>query len=229
MNKPRNILAVIIATLPGFLLLLWMRMIDKTTMGIFEMMIYPLAFGGALIVLILILNKYLCRTDIASFNSKSGSISKDILYGFVLLAIFIVLTILEQFTLMRWLPVEGPPPEIQELIGELSQNPLLMIIWLGPVVWIGVGIFEELYRAFFLKSLWEIWDRGTGKWIVILISAGISGAVHSYQGAAGVISTGIMGAISALFYMKYRRFWPLVIAHSLYDSAWIVFGVYMSH
>lgn len=227
-KKMRNVLAVIIASLPGVALLVWYRNLDRTSVAVSDMLIYPLVFGTGLIILILLLNRYLCFASIGSFNHGKGTFLRDISLGLLLFVAFVALAVVELFTVMRWFPGEGPPPEFQELIEELSRNPLLLVIWLGPVVWIGVGLFEELYRVFFLKSLWEIWDTPGSKWTIISISAALTGAVHSYQGVSGVISTGIMGLVAAIFYLKYRRLLPLVIAHALYDSAWIVFGVLMS-
>jgi hypothetical protein len=37
----------------------------------------------------------------------------------------------------------------------IAHNPLLIAIWLGPVVWIGVA-FEELTRVFMLNRLWKV-------------------------------------------------------------------------
>lgn len=223
----RNVLAVIIASVPALLLLLWFRQADRSAVTVFEMLAYPLIFGTGLIVLIVLLNKYLCFATLGSLNPGRGNIGRDVLHGLLLFIVFALLTVLEQFTVMRWFPQEGPPPEFQELIRGLTANPLLLAIWLGPVVWIGVALFEELHRVFFLKCLWEVWDRPVAKWIIILISAALSGAVHSYQGIAGVISTGVMGLLAAVYYLKYRRIVPLVVAHAVYDSAWIIFGITM--
>lgn len=220
-------MAVVIASVPGWLLLIWFRHMDKSAVTITDMLVYPLVFGTGLIVLILLLNKYLCFATIGSLNPGSGNVGRDVWHGLLLFGVFAILTIIEQFTVMRWFPSEGPPPEFQELVRSLTDNPILLAIWLGPVVWIGVALFEELHRVFFLKCLWEIWNRPAARRIVILISAALSGAVHSYQGMAGVISTGIMGLLAAVFYLKFRRIVPLVVAHAVYDSAWIIFGITM--
>ena len=113
-------------------------------------------------------------------------------------------------------------------MSELTSDPLLLIIWLGPVVWIGVALFEELHRVFFLKCLCEVWQSRLGIWFIVLLSAAFTGAVHAYQGVSGIVSTGLMGLIASIYYVRYRRLSPLVIAHALYDSSWIILGVVMS-
>jgi membrane protease YdiL (CAAX protease family) len=221
-------MAVIIASLPGILLLFWFRSMDRADFSVSDMLVYPLVFGTGLTILILLLNRFMCRASLGSFSPGKDTVAKDLGWSLVLLFVYIALAVIQQLTLVRWLPSEGPPPEIQNLIIELSHNPLLLAIWLGPVVWIGVALFEELHKAFFLKCLWEVWDTPRGKWLVVLAATALTGAVHSYQGIAGVISTGIMGFIAAVFYMKRRRILPLIVAHALYDSAWIILGVVMS-
>lgn len=228
MNEPsKNIIAVIVATAPAFLLAVAIRSLSETTMGIFEMLTYPLLFGGGTIVLILLLNKYLVGSTVRSFNRLEGALWVDIPAGLLLTLIFILLAVIHQATIARWLPSEPPTEEIQSLIVGLSENPILMLIWLGPVVWIGVALFEELHRAFFLKCLWNVWDGLGARWGVLILSAVLSGAIHYYQGITGAISTGTLGFFSGWYYLRYGRILPLVIAHALYDSAWIIFGISM--
>lgn len=223
-----NLIAASIATIPGVILLFWFRHMDRASATIFDMLAYPLLFGTGLLALILLLNRYMCKESISSFNPAAGSLPLDIVHGLILFLVYVALTVLQQVTIVRWIPTEGPPPEIQELIRGLSEDPLLLAIWLGPVVWIGVALFEELHRTFFLKCLWSVWRTPVGRWSIACGSAALSGAIHSYQGPIGVISTTIMGFIAALYYLKRGRIWPLVIAHALYDSGWIIFGVAMS-
>jgi membrane protease YdiL (CAAX protease family) len=93
------------------------------------------------------------------------------------------------------------------------------------VVWIGVACFEEISRVFLLKRLWSVGRSRTFHWLAILISAVIFGLAHVYQGAAGVVGTGIIGFFLGWIYMRMGRVWPLVIAHALFDSTQIIFVV----
>jgi len=141
-----------------------------------------------------------------------------------LASLFVLLAWIDQFTIYRWLP-SAPSGDVGNLLSGLMENPFLLALWLGPVVWIGVAGFEEVSRAFILDRLWVAWPGRKGRWIAVLLSVAIFSIAHFYQGIAGMISVGIMALISAVYYMRYGRIWPLIIAHALYDSFWIVFVV----
>ena len=54
-------------------------------------------------------------------------------------------------------------------------------------------------------------------WIAIIASAVIRGSYHLYQGYGGFVGNAIMGVVFAWVFLRWRRIWPLVIAHSLID------------
>ena len=54
---------------------------------------------------------------------------------------------------------------------------------------------------------------------ILLVSAGVRGAYHLYQGFGGFIGNLIMGVIFGLIYLRWRRVGPLVVAHLLLDVA----------
>ncbi len=136
------------------------------------------------------------------------------------------LNILLQITILRLLPAREVP-EIRHLVETVSRDPLLLVILLGPVLWIGVALFEELTRVFLLDRLWSVWRSPSGRWTVLVFSAGLFGLAHLYQGPDGIIGTGFIGLLFGWFYMASGRVWPLIIGHALYDTTWILTGLYM--
>lgn len=52
---------------------------------------------------------------------------------------------------------------------------------------------------------------------VIAFSAVIRGSYHLYQGFGGFVGNMIMGVVSGLIYLRWRRVGPLVVAHTLLD------------
>lgn len=54
-------------------------------------------------------------------------------------------------------------------------------------------------------------------WSVVVISALVRASYHLYQGVGPGIGNLVMGVAFALFYLKYRRVMPLVVAHLLLD------------
>ena len=80
---------------------------------------------------------------------------------------------------------------------------------------LSIGFGEELLFRGYLISRWK---RISGSaWQGVLISMLLFGINHAYQGLLGVIGTGVLGLVYALFFMRYRRLWPLVLAHALTD------------
>ena len=55
--------------------------------------------------------------------------------------------------------------------------------------------------------------------LVIAASAILRGAYHLYQGFGGFIGNAVMGTIFCLFFVRFRRMLPLVICHTILDSA----------
>ena len=94
----------------------------------------------------------------------------------------------------------------------------MLVIWLGPVLWIGVALYEELIRTFILTSMWKWIRTRWWEYCVILFSAVIIGLVHWSQGPYGIVTITLKGIVSGLFFYKKRRLMPLVYAHGLYDG-----------
>lgn len=79
------------------------------------------------------------------------------------------------------------------------------------------GVLEEIVMVGYLFTRWA--QAGARVWTIVLVSAAVRGSYHLYQGFGGFVGNLIMGVIFGLFYVKTRRVWPLVIAHTLLDVA----------
>ncbi len=200
-----------------FGLMLWYRNHQSTGFATSELILYPLLFGGSSILLLYLIKKYFLKEELSDFNSGEGNITKDILWGLLLTVIYFVLFYIERATLSNILIFRSN----QELLGlmlDMRESPLLLILWFGPVLWIGIALYEELIRVFMLTSLWKFSDNTF--WIIssILITAIIIGLAHWSQGSYGIVTIAIKSIVSGYFFFKIRRILPLVIAHVLYDG-----------
>lgn len=213
----RHLLAVGLSVIPLFIFTIWFHLTREDPLTIRQMLAYPLVIGGGATVYMLLLLRYLCRERPRDLNLKPGRWYTDALAGIVLTLIFGAILVTGEMTLGRWLP-RPPSRDIGNLLEGLARNPLLLALWLGPVVWIGVAGFEELSRVFLLSRLWKVWGSAGGRWAAVVLFAALFGAVHLYQGPAAIISTGVMGLAGGAYYLKFGRVWPLIIAHGLYDS-----------
>lgn len=225
-KKLKYILAICIGVLPLNILMIWYRLTQAESFNITEMLVYPLVFGGGNILLILALNHYMLKEKLKDFSPGKGSWQLDILAGNGLTAIYFLLLFIEQ-PVFSGILTQGKPPsqEVVDLMKGLSQNPVLLIIWLGPVVWIGVALFEEIARVFLLNCLWKLADHKLWEIAVIILVSLVTGILHLYQGTFGIVSVAIQGLVIGFFYYKFRRILPLIISHALYDSIQILMFV----
>ena len=207
--------------------MIWYRLTQTDDFSTTDMTLYPLLFGGGTIILILLLNKYLIKdTFKETFNSGKGIWFWDILVGIGLTVIYFGIFFVSRATLYQWIPNNNPPnTELINTMIDLANSPLLVLIWFGPVLWIGVSLFEELSRIFLLKCLWNINDNRNWQVLSIILASSLIGVVHLYQGLAGIISIGIQGLVAGFYFYKYRRLFPLIIAHGLYDGLQFAFFV----
>jgi membrane protease YdiL (CAAX protease family) len=77
------------------------------------------------------------------------------------------------------------------------------------------GFLEEVVVVGYLVT--RLRELGWSTWQVVAASALLRGAYHLYQGFGGFVGNAIMGVIFALFFLRFKRVVPLVIAHTLLD------------
>ena len=84
------------------------------------------------------------------------------------------------------------------------------------------GFLEEvLVVGYLITRLQQLrWPT----WGILAASAVLRGSYHLYQGFGGFVGNAVMGLVFGWFFLKFRRVWPLVIAHSLIDT--VVFIAY---
>lgn len=76
------------------------------------------------------------------------------------------------------------------------------------------GIGEEIaYRGYSITLLIPL----TGAWPAALLTSGIFGVLHAYQGWVGVLRTGGLGLLLAVTFLQSGSLWPAIIAHTLLD------------
>jgi len=217
MKKIKSLFALMVIVFIPFGLMIWIRSHQSTGFASVELIAYPLIFGGLSIVLIYLIKKYFLHENIKEFNSGTGKLSTDILWGLALTTIYFILFFIERLTLSGILKFNSNM-ELLGLMLDMRENPLLLILWFGPVLWIGIALYEELIRVFILTGLWKFSNHKIWSIIVIIISALIIGLAHWSQGSYGIVTIAVKSTISGLFFFKYRRLLPLVVAHVLYDG-----------
>ncbi|MCD2264051.1 CPBP family intramembrane metalloprotease [Dietzia aurantiaca] len=91
--------------------------------------------------------------------------------------------------------------------------------WWRPIVLVlaaaGNGAAEEiLVVGYLLVRLRQI---GVSPAVALIGTAVLRGSYHLYQGFGGGLGNLAMGIVFALWWMRTRRLWPLILAHTLLD------------
>ena len=220
-----QIFAAIAVILPMALLTIWMYLIRDSVPDQSEFFLGPLLFGGGMIFWILFLHIVVCRDSLQSLGFRIDGFWRDIVIGVGLGIGFLLLRSLTQPLLNGLFAPRPPSQEIMQLIHSVSSNTWLLMLWLGPVVWIGIAAFEELWRCFVLRRFWNVFSGIAGQWMVLFGISVLIGLAHGYQGPAAIISIGFKSILMGWYFMATGRIRALIVAHAIYDSVQIVMAV----
>jgi uncharacterized protein len=92
------------------------------------------------------------------------------------------------------------------------------IWWAVPVLVLSAiqnAVLEEVVVVGYLVT--RLRQLGWGLPALVAASALLRGSYHLYQGFGGFLGNGVMGVIFALFFLRFRRLAPLIIAHAAID------------
>lgn len=102
----------------------------------------------------------------------------------------------------------------------VSASPLDTFWWTVPILILSAvraGLQEEVIVIGYLFA--RLRDLGWKTWPIILVSAGLRGSYHLYQGFGAFIGNFAMGLLFGWLYSRTGRVLPLVIAHIAIDIA----------
>jgi membrane protease YdiL (CAAX protease family) len=150
----------------------------------------------------------------------------------VAVAVVVVLVLLSTRALLSGALVNGPAPVRREGEGRHTEPPVHATLALLPrtraerrlftLVGVTAGICEEwLYRGFFLAVVSAV--VGGAPTAVLVAAAGVAfGLAHAYQGVAGVVTTGVLGAVLAALYLGTGSLLLPVVLHALIDLRFLL-------
>ena len=130
--------------------------------------------------------------------------------------------VIEPFASHFWPPINGPA-EVNEIRGHLTAA--LMYL---PLVWGFAAFGEEIgYRGYLLNKLAEaLGGTRTADVIALLGSAVLFGFGHYYKGPAGILDSGVAGAIlGSVYLLSGRNLWACILTHGFIDTVG-VFAAY---
>jgi uncharacterized protein len=104
------------------------------------------------------------------------------------------------------------------LNAQIVPAALQPVWWAVPVLILKAfenAILEEVIVVGYLIT--RLRQLTSKVWLVIAISAVLRGSYHLYQGFGAFVGNAVMGVVFALFFLRYKRVMPLIIAHALLD------------
>lgn len=104
------------------------------------------------------------------------------------------------------------------LNAQIVPAALQPVWWAVPVLILkGVenAVLEEVIVVGYLMT--RLRQMSTRVWVIIACSALLRGSYHLYQGFGAFIGNAVMGVVFALFFLRFKRVLPLVVAHTLLD------------
>ncbi|HUX51841.1 MAG TPA: CPBP family intramembrane glutamic endopeptidase [Spirochaetia bacterium] len=108
---------------------------------------------------------------------------------------------------------------------------LPFVWWTVPVLLLSAvenALLEEVVVVGYLVTRLE--ELGWSVQLIIATSAILRGSYHLYQGFGGFIGNVVMGLVFALFFVRFRRVGPLIIAHTLLDTfAFVGYALLRGH
>ncbi|WP_462248709.1 lysostaphin resistance A-like protein [Ekhidna sp.] len=149
------------------------------------------------------------------FN-KPGSWMLALLQSLLLACVIVALTFFIITPLVEYLTDNSIDAS---LFKPLQGNLDLFLNYLA-IGWIVGGISEEIiFRGFLLNRITTYIPNETGVVYAIVITSTLFGFMHGYQGIAGQLQTGIIGALLAtIYYVSGKRLTIAILTHGLVNT-----------
>ena len=135
--------------------------------------------------------------------------------------VILVANVISTYFLSQLLPASPASSDVTRLFAELAANRGLLVLFLGLLLPVGAAA-EEVVRALLLSRLWKVWPSTPAKRVAVIVSACLFGLIHLYQGTVGILWTATFGLILALYYLRFGRVVPLILAHYLTNALQVV-------
>lgn len=207
-----QLLAAMIGVLPLYSSLIVHQLGRDQPLSIQGFVFYLAVISPLAIVITLLLLRILCGENPQDLNLRPGKLSSDLLAALILSPVIIVANVISNQFLSELFPDSAANTSVRNLFVELAGNPRLLALFVGLLIPLGAAS-EEAIRVFLLSRLWKAWPSTMGKSVAVVISACLFGLIHVYRGPSSVAWTAIFGLIMALYYLRFGRVAPLILAH----------------
>jgi len=106
------------------------------------------------------------------------------------------------------------------LNARIVPEALRSVWWAVPVLIMSAiqnAVLEEVIVVGYLIT--RLRELSVPTVVIVACSAVLRGSYHLYQGFGAFLGNAVMGVVFALFYLRFKRVMPLIVAHSLLDMA----------
>jgi membrane protease YdiL (CAAX protease family) len=154
---------------------------------------------------------------VSSLWLGSRPIASEVVRGLALVPpIFLVVIVL--LNILRLVAPDLHNVEVNPLEQLATGGPLNAVVF-GVVVIVAGGVREEMVRAFLLRRF-EQHLGGTGAGVILLSVA--FGLGHVGQGWDAAITTGVLGALWAVVYVRRRSSIAPIVSHAGFNSVEVI-------
>ncbi len=124
--------------------------------------------------------------------------------------------------------VTGAPVDLSA-VETVRGDPLRLAAWLAQA-WTLAAFGEEMvFRGYLIRRVADLVGHSrVGLTLALVISSVFFGWAHRYQGPAGMVATGSIGALLGLVYLRERNLWTVILCHALVDTTALV-AIYSGH
>lgn len=103
-----------------------------------------------------------------------------------------------------------------------GRDPLYKLLVIGLISFVVAGLREELWRAATMAGMLHLaprkWSDSTKNGVALGLSSALFGLGHGYQGAAGILGTGLLGVALGAIMLRHKSVWPAIVAHGCFDA-----------
>ena len=120
--------------------------------------------------------------------------------------------------------------QVLGLNARIVPSALNELWWTVPVLILSAvqnAVLEEVIVVGYLITRLRSMPVPLG-WVVVA-SAVLRGSYHLYQGFGAFVGNAVMGVVFALFFLRFKRVMPLIVAHSILDIAAFVGYTLLPH
>ena len=182
---------------------------------------YFFVFGGLLWALL----RFVCLQRFDDLNLKPGSLGRDFIFGLGICVASIFLMNIVGWLVYILLP-EANTTAGSEMTMAMVDNPLFLVVSLGPYNWLAAAFVEEFNRCFFMSRLMAIYPGPQTRVIALGASSLLFGIYHIYYGVAGAIEITVVGLLLGSAYLATGRIAALIFAHGLYGTYAVLYSVW---